>query len=90
MDGHTHALNVDRLAESRQYKRDSWNGYFVHSHMCQFAQEGEKKRNVAGRLALEDVSYISSTRERDSPIFGRITVSTLACQLDGKHLPKRR
>ena len=25
-----------------------------------------------------------------SPIFGRITVSTLACQLDGKHLPKRR
>ena len=24
------------------------------------------------------------------PIFGRITVSTLACQLDGTHLPKRR
>ena len=25
-----------------------------------------------------------------SPIFGRITVSTLACQHDGTHLPNRR
>jgi hypothetical protein len=35
-------------------------------------------------------SFVYRRFGRFSSIFGRITVSTLACQLDGTHLPNRR
>jgi hypothetical protein len=57
--------------------------------MREIQSDKELERPSAGPNApTSDAIMLASFKQQ--PIFGRITVSTLACQLDGKHLPKRR